>query len=302
MEEGFDIHIDRPIDPVVADNAKILSQIWEMWVPESYHSINVYGKGEWRRAPRTRLPRVDLFSGGIDSTFCLLANRDAARSGFAATICGFDKIRARNFTQLIAKTDPIVKGLNCERISIENNVKHKRFSLTHGLTLASSLFFLSDLFEQGTIAADQTHAQDFNVWPWGSNHLTNERFVGSDFIVRSVGAEKTRTEKVAVIAKSGIDLQSLSFCREPDVVPSNCGLCDKCITIKAMFLVTTGTIPSICVDNSFYERSLRRLLTYGSGRIDVFDMYFYAKNNGFLERLKSLPALIEECRARTKAR
>jgi hypothetical protein len=31
MEEGFDIYINRPIDRIVADNAKILSQIWEMW-------------------------------------------------------------------------------------------------------------------------------------------------------------------------------------------------------------------------------------------------------------------------------
>lgn len=38
MEEGFDIYINRPIDRIVADNAKILSQIWEMWVPDCYHS------------------------------------------------------------------------------------------------------------------------------------------------------------------------------------------------------------------------------------------------------------------------
>jgi hypothetical protein len=257
----------------------------------------VYGKGDWMRAPQTRLPRVDLFSGGIDSTFSLLTNRDAKRRGFTATICGFDKIKDRNFIPLVAKTDSILKNLNYERILIQNNIKHKRFSLTHGLTLAGSLFLLSDLFEQGTFAADQTHAQDFNVWPWGSNHLTNGRFVGSDFIVRAVGAERTRTEKVAVIAKSGIDLQSLSFCREPGAVPSNCGACDKCITIKAMFLVVTGTIPQIFVDNSFHERRLRRLLNYGSGRIDVFDMYFYAKEHGFLERMPNLVALVEESRA-----
>ena len=42
-----------------------------------------------------RLP-IDLFSGGIDST---LTNRDADRRGFTATICGFDKIKGRNFMQ-----------------------------------------------------------------------------------------------------------------------------------------------------------------------------------------------------------
>ena len=68
MEEGFNLHINRPIDPQVAANAERLSQIWEMWVPSRYRSIGVSGQGEWSRAQRSRLPQVQLFSGGVDLT------------------------------------------------------------------------------------------------------------------------------------------------------------------------------------------------------------------------------------------
>jgi hypothetical protein len=45
MEEGFHLHINRPIDPKVAANAERLTRIWEMWVPDRYRSIKVSGEG-----------------------------------------------------------------------------------------------------------------------------------------------------------------------------------------------------------------------------------------------------------------
>jgi hypothetical protein len=298
MEEGFDIHISQPIDPQVAANAELLSQVWEMWVPNLYHSIKVHGQGEWTRTPRSRLPMVQLYSGGIDSTFSILENRNPKNRGFVATLCRFDKLMLRDAARLIAQTDPLLKHLNYGRLLIRNNVKHRRFAFTHALTLASSLFLLSDLFEEGTIAADSTYASEFAIWPWGNNHFTNGYFVGSDFTVRTVGSEFGRTEKIAAIAGSGIDLHCLTFCREKNVIPSNCGICDKCITTKAMFLIATGDIPRIFMDNSFDERCLRKLLDRRDERPDVFNMYFYAKRHGLLDRIESLAGIVEEGRTR----
>ena len=44
MEEGFNLHLNRPIDPVVAENAARVSKIWETWVPNRYRSIKVSGE------------------------------------------------------------------------------------------------------------------------------------------------------------------------------------------------------------------------------------------------------------------
>jgi hypothetical protein len=298
MEDGFDIHIKQPIDPKVAANAELLSQVWEMWVPDLYRSVKVRGQGEWTRIPRNRLPLVQLFSGGVDSTFSILKNRNVKSRGFVVTLSRFDKVKLKNFAGLIAQTDSLLGHLNYDRLLITNNVRHRNFSFTHAITLASCLFFLSDLFDEGTIAADSTYQSEFAIWPWGNNHFTNGFFTGSDFAVRTVGSEAGRTEKIAAIAEAGVDLECLSFCREQSVIPSNCGICDKCITTKAMFLIATGGIPEIFIDNSFDEGSLRKLLDKRSERVDVFNMYFYAKRHGLLDRIESLADVVEEGRNR----
>lgn len=74
MQEGFNFHINQPIDPKVAANAELVSQIWEMWVPNLYRSVRVSGEGDWSRSVVDRRPVVHLFSGGIDLTFSILKN------------------------------------------------------------------------------------------------------------------------------------------------------------------------------------------------------------------------------------
>jgi hypothetical protein len=293
MEEGFDIHINQPIDPQVAANAELLSQVWEMWVPNVYRSVKVRGQGEWTRTPRNRLPLVQLYSGGVDSTFSILKNRNPKDRGFVVTLSRFHKVRLQNIAGLIAQTDPLLRHLNYSRLIITNNVRHRRLTLTHGITLASCLFFLSDLFEQGTLAADSTNAMDMAEWPWGNNHVTNKYFTGSDFAVRTVGAEVGRTEKIAAIAKAGIDLRCLSVC-QTNVMPSNCGICPKCVRTKANFLIATGNIPEIFMDGSLDARLMREMI---HPRTELFDLYFYASRHGSLDRIPALSSLVEEYRS-----
>ncbi len=294
MKEGFSLQFNQPIDPKVAANAEQLSQIWEMWTPHLYRSVKVRGTGSWSRQRRTRLPEIRLFSGGIDATFAILKNPSNGR--FAATVCGVDKITERNIEKLIIKTDPILEGLNYSRIVIRTDVKRNPNYLTHAFTLASCLFVLSDVFERGGLAANSTLAEEFATHPWGSNRATNEYFAGTDFAMQTIGGEVGRTQKIAAIVDAGIDLQSLSFCRERKVIPENCGTCEKCLRTKAIFLVVTGSIPPIFIDNSFNESLLRSLTKARNERVALFDLYFYAKAHGLLQRLPSLVKLIDECR------
>ena len=256
MEQGFNVHINHPVDPLVAENAERLSQFWEMWAPGWYRSIHVSGEGTWSRPPRVRLPLVQLYSGGVDATYALLKNRNADDQAYAATIFGIDSRSEEDeesFNSLIARTNPLLEQLSCRRIIIRTNANRKPSEYSHGFTLAASLYLLSDLFAAGTIAADRTIAQDLVTFPWGTNHVINAYFNGSDFQVVSVGEGVTRTEKVAALAESGIDLTVLSFCRQRKFIPENCGVCNKCIRTKSMFLATTGKIPDIFVDSRLDE-------------------------------------------------
>ena len=141
-------------------------------------------------------PQVQLFSGGVDSTYSIMQHRASDADGFVATVCGVDRTEDENFARLIDKTEPLLMHLNQSRITIRTNVKREPTTITRGLTLASCLFLLSDLFEHGTLAADSTHAEGMLWFPWGSNRVTNAYFVGSNFSVRTVGAEATRTKNI----------------------------------------------------------------------------------------------------------
>ena len=294
MEGGFNLHINRPIDPLVAANAERVSQIWEMWVPNRYRSIKVSGEGGWSRGQSKRQNRVQLFSGGIDSTYSVWKNRD---NGYVATVCGVDRTDESNIGQLIAKTDPLIEALNYRRIVIRTNAQRAPTAITHAFTLAGGLFLLSDLFAEGTLAANSTYAEDMATFPWGTNHVTNEYLAGSDFSVRTVGADVARTDKIAAIMDAGLDPRTLSFCRKLDVMPDNCGTCRKCIRTKAMFLVSTGSIPEIFVDNSFNETLAQEMAKKFSERVHLFDIYHCAKSRGVLDKIPTLTALVEQCRA-----
>jgi hypothetical protein len=298
MEKGFDLQINQPIDPQVATNAEQVSRIWEMWTPARYRSVKVSGQGVWSRSPALRRPQVQLFSGGIDSTFSILQNRDVNPGGYVATVCGVDRTNDSNFAQLLVKTEPLVNALGYNRIKIRTDVQREPTALTHAFTLAGSLFLLSDLFEQGTLAADSTYAEGMLWFPWGSNRVTNPYFAGSDFSVQTVGAEARRTEKIAAIVAAGIDPRWLSFCRKIGVIPENCGRCGKCSRTKAMFLVATGSIPEMFVDNTFDEVLVNRMARQPSDRAHLFDIYFCAQDRGVLNEIPGLARLIERYRDR----
>jgi hypothetical protein len=135
------------------------------------------------------------------------------------------------------------------------------------------------------------------TFPWGTNHVTNEYLAGSDFSVRTIGADVARTDKITAIMGAGLDPRTLSFCRKRGVMPDNCGTCRKCIRTKAMFLVSTGSIPEIFADNSFTETLAKEMAKNFSERVHLFDIYHCARNRGVLDKIPTLAALVEQCRA-----
>ena len=300
MEGGFNIQIDRPVDPKVAANAERLSRIWEMWVPSRYRSIKVSGGGDWSRPARDRLPRAELYSGGVDSTYSILQLADPKNRGYALTVEGLDyrdTSEPASFARLIAKTDPLLEHLNYQRLIVRTNAYHMPQKLTHGFTLAACLFLVSDLFEAGTLAADRTPAQDMVTFPWGTNHVTKPYFAGSDFTMRTMW-EVSRVEKLAAIAAGEFCLPFLSFCRRHEVIPSNCGVCGKCIRTKAMFLAAAGYIPEIFLDQAFDQRLMESINLKGREWTHILDLYGYAQEKGVVDNVPGLLSLVEQCRQR----
>jgi hypothetical protein len=264
MRKGVSIQLDGAVDPVVLSNARRLSRIWEIWAPSEFRRIQVSSSSEWRAPTGERASDIHLFSGGVDSAFSLVRlGRRSPEPGHVLTIHGLDfaldKIQA--FEQLLRKTDPLLEELNYRRVVIRSNAGRyaKTIWLTHGFVLAGCLFLLRQLFHEGLIAADRPPELDMLVFPWGTNHITNNYFAGEGFSMRTLSLDYTRADKVEELSRHPIACSTISCCGVRASRPDNCGQCSKCIRTKIMFVASTGAIPPIFGDVTLTEAQVRSI-------------------------------------------
>lgn len=304
MRSGSNVTIAAQIDPEVEQNAHMLSRIWEIWAPHEFREVQIVGVGHPAYAARSLGRTVTLFSGGIDSTQALLT-KDRRAGDHALTICGLDyklETDKGKFARLLRKTDPLLEELGLPRIVIETNAgQHSRnLRLTHGFVLAACTFLLRDLFDDAEIAADFTWEQDMVAFPWGTNHVTNRYFAGTGFALRTVGAELSRTQKIAAISARLPEPQTLSFCGDRQYRPDNCGRCAKCVRTKAMFIATTGALPPIFVDNSLSESLIGAVdLSDRKERAFFAELFAEARERGRTDDIPGLARLMARGGVRT---
>jgi hypothetical protein len=75
MTSGANLHIDAEIDPTVIENAQALSRVWEMWTPGRFSAVNITSSGSRNYSNKGNLEELQLFSGGVDSTYALLLEK-----------------------------------------------------------------------------------------------------------------------------------------------------------------------------------------------------------------------------------
>lgn len=293
MLSGRDIEIDGRVDPAVVTNAEKLSGVWSMWMPGQLRAVKVHATN--LEAPkRGDRPAVVLYSGGVDSTYHLLSRR---LPSYVLTVHGMDYKPDDNqhFRALIAKTQPLLDMLDCQRITMRTNVtRYGKAAITHGFTLAGCASLLSDLFASAEIAADYTWEQDLMVWPWGTNHVTNRYFRGSDWAVETVSSDVSRTEKIEEIAKNKLACEAISFCTDRGSRPHNCGRCPKCVRTKLMFLVTGGAVPPIFMENTYSPSMVGKIdMKNRKDRAFFADIYMHAVAKGREQYVPGLGAQLE---------
>jgi hypothetical protein len=175
-----------------------------------------------------------FFSGGVDSFYTLLKHREEITD--LIYVHGFnlffenDAIRRR-----ISKTiHAIGSNLGKHVIEVKNNQDRFLYSyfrsdaggLTHGAELVSVGHVLSSFFKRIFIPASHTYK---DLFPWGSHPLLDPLWSTETLEFIHDGCEATRVEKVALLSKFDIALQSLQVCFFPHAQGAyNCGLCEKC--------------------------------------------------------------------------
>jgi hypothetical protein len=297
MSKGCDLHIAGTGDPVTVRNAREYSRIWELWMPEKFRAISVsfdeYAPGA------SGSGRLVLYSGGVDSTYNLLNYEKRGERPTLLTLQGFDYKYDddKRFRRLIEHTRPFVERVSAGHILLKTNLLRVYHAhgvtsrISHGSALAGSLLLFAHAFEAGEIAPDFTLAQEYVAYPWGTNSVTNPLLASSYFRMDTANNQLSRAAKLQELVNSEIALSSLSFCKDYDTRPLNCGVCTKCTRTKAMFLATCGRIPPIFVDPTLRPLNEVLHLDKRHDRAFFLDLYQAARANGTLGHLPGVDAM-----------
>ncbi len=293
MRQGDTLEIVGQVDPVALSNARGLARIWAMWVPELYRPIEIHAPAANAACCSNHGGSVLLFSGGVDSTYALLSERERVQLTHGLTVHGLDykPEDARQFQDLVYKTRSLLEENGIGHISVKTNAgKHiRQLGMTHAFVLASCLFLCSGRFARGVLAADLTLEQDMMVFPWGTNHVTNAYFAGSDFRMDTVSQGVSRIRKLERILQDNTALHAISFCGIKRFRPHNCGSCPKCLRTKIMLLALTGECPDIFIDRTITAAQVRKLDVASRAAYKHYaEIMSVARERGFLDRIPGL--------------
>jgi hypothetical protein len=294
MRLRLPINVVGAVDKVVLDNARELAKIWELWAPEQFRSIPISAEIQRSNVRKSSSDaKLFLYSGGVDSTYMLLQPGVITSGSHALTVHGLDyKLKDEvGFSSLIDKTTPLLQRLGLKRIVLKTNLASvvKNLSLNHGFCLAGCGFIFRDIFSSVNIAADYNIAQEMLAFPWGTNHVTNPLFSGSNYRLGTMNGDVSRTEKIAFLGGDANACNSITFCGKWEHRPDNCGRCDKCIRTKAMFLVEKGEVPQIFKCNLFDKRHVNSIdLSTRKELAFISELITRARKNGVLNRLFGL--------------
>jgi hypothetical protein len=234
------LRLRLPIDPLLSQNAARLMRTWTGWYPR----LRVVPIEADIEAPdaQTQPETAAFFSGGVDSFYTVLRNREASDRARAPRIqrllCvrGFD-IDLENiaeYERLRSRLASAARDLDLELVEIATNLRDVRFRqtewgrLSHGSVLASLALALERRFEAVYIAA--TYTGGTPIRPWGSHPQTDPLFSTSRTRIIHDGDGIARMEKTEYVGRCEAALRSLHVCPRRRS-SENCGDCRKCFLV-----------------------------------------------------------------------
>ena len=311
------LRLCRPVDPELLSNVSRLMAIWSRWYPE-LQPVAVEAEARPTEAASPPRSSAAFFSGGVDSFYMVLRDRNGERPAGVPTIDklllvrGFDiPVGApAEFERLKSSLSRAADALGRELVDVATNLRAARFReapwgrLSHGSALASVGLAVERELASLCIAA--TH-YDGPVKPWGSQPETDPLLSTGVTRVFHVGLLVPRREKTEYIARSDVALRHLHVCYRLGSA-DNCCACFKCVlamlTLEALGALgrcpplqrqplDLGRVRKLVVDSRPYVRLYRDLerSARAAGREDVADAIAACLRRS--RRLKPVIALLE---------
>ena len=268
------LRLCSPVDSTLLANLRKLVRIWRCWYPallEAPIVAEVNASSDTSRPERT----VAFFSGGIDSFFTLL--RDRERDGERPVddllaIWGFDVplSQPEAFQRLRAVLQNIADASGKELITAATNLSETRWhrapwgTLVHASALVSIALMLERRWTRVLISSTYGYA---HLHPWGSHPLTDPLLSTSQTVVVHDGAESNRVDKTRVATQSPLAMRSLRVCYRSKS-DKNCGACEKCYrTMTTLWLLGVLEQCSTFVADSFDPGQIDRIFCRNSGSV-----------------------------------
>ncbi|HEU4586092.1 MAG TPA: hypothetical protein VFR95_10095 [Gemmatimonadaceae bacterium] len=202
-----------------------------------------------RDGPAVRPGAALCFSGGVDSFFSLLA---AGRTVDALVfVHGFD-VKPDDVERAAAIEEHlqgVAREVGIRSVVIRTNLRtHPAFRpcpwiRTYGGALAAIGHLLSD--EWGTLLVSSSYSFS-DPRPSGSHWELDPLWSGAGLVVDHVGAESSRTDKLAALKNNALVQRYLRVCWENRSSRLNCSRCEKCIRNEVV-LAALGALESFQV-------------------------------------------------------
>jgi len=170
-----------------------------------------------------------FFSGGVDSFYTLIKHQDEITDLIFIDMRLTDSVLREKTSKIIRD---VASAFGKNVIEIETNIRElfkpyvKWGPLGHGAALAAIGHLLYPAFSRIYIPATHTYT---DLFPWGSHPVLDHLWSSDSLEFIHDGCEATRVEKVSLLSKYEIALQSLRVCWRNPNGSYNCGRCEKCI-------------------------------------------------------------------------
>lgn len=254
MNDGYDLSVTgAPVDPLLLDHLDEYQRVWQAWRPDRLRPVAIHAV-ETAVHPRTDLPALAAFSGGVDSLYTVFRHciepdgRRNRRLGAVVMGLGLDIAvnDRKGYRAAVERLRPVTAEVGVELIEVASNIRNhvRDWEMEHGAALAAVLSLFSGRFGTGLIPATAPYRLMF---PWGSNPLSDP-MLGGTFEIRHDSAAVQRFEKLKALTRWPTALQRLRVCWQNHRTPAqNCGRCAKCYQL-AMGLRALRA-PLTCFEN-----------------------------------------------------
>ncbi len=231
MREGAELDLAGPVSARLLSALPTIVDILAAWAPElSPVSLPKLVPVSRERTSRGRVG--SFFSGGVDSFYTFLKNRDEITD--LVFVEGFDvPAEDADLLRSVARSiDEIAQDLGVGVVHVETNLKEVIKAYVgwgnpgHGPGLMAVGHLLAPAFERIYVPSSFRYA---DLFPWGTHPLLDPLWSSEQLEFVHDGCEATRVAKLELVAGLEAALRGLRVCNKLGRRPYNCGECEKCI-------------------------------------------------------------------------